>query len=53
MTPRGRDTEHQLRQGSKITLVRSYLRVSQAAGQVEILIFLVKIKLFQYMPIFL
>ena len=31
-------------QGSKIVLVRSYLRVSQAAGQVNILIFLVKIK---------
>ena len=33
-------------QGSKIALVRSYLRVPQAAGQVKILIFLVKIKLF-------
>ena len=33
-------------QGSKIALVRSYLRVPQAAGQVEILIFLVKIKFF-------
>ena len=31
-------------QGSKIVLVRSYLQVSQAAGQVNILIFLVKIK---------
>ena len=31
-------------QGSKIVLVRSYLRVSQAAGQVNILIFLLKIK---------
>ena len=31
-------------QGSKIALVRSYLRVPQAAGQVKILIFLVKIK---------
>ena len=29
-------------QGSKIALVRSYLRVPQAAGQVEILIVLVK-----------
>ena len=33
-------------QGSKIALVRSYLRVPQAAGQVKILIFLVKIKNF-------
>ena len=33
-------------QGSKIALVRSYLRVTQAAGQVKILIFLVKIKKF-------
>ena len=33
-------------QGSKIALVRSYLRVPQAAGQVKISIFLVKIKLF-------
>ena len=33
-------------QGSKIALVRSYLRVSQAAGQVKILIFLVKINFF-------
>ena len=33
-------------QGSKIALVRSYLLVSQAAGQVKILIFLVKIKNF-------
>ena len=31
-------------QGSKIVLVRSYLRVSQAAGQVNILIFLLEIK---------
>ena len=30
-------------QGSKIVLVRSYLRVPEAAGQVKILIFLVKI----------
>ena len=30
----------------KIALVRSYLRVPQAAGQVKILIFLVKINLF-------
>ena len=30
-------------QGSKIALVRSYLRVPQAAGQVKILIFLEKI----------
>ena len=33
-------------QGSKIALVRSYLRVPQAAGQVKILMFLVKIKFF-------
>ena len=39
-------------QGSKIALVRSHLRVSQAAGQVKILIFLVKfIYLFPSMPI--
>ena len=39
-------------QGSKIALVRSYLRVPKAAGQVDILIFLVKkIKIFPYMPI--
>ena len=40
-----------LLQGSKIVLVRSYLRVSQAAGQVNILIFLLKIKLSPCMPI--
>ena len=39
-------------QGSKNALVRSYLRVPEAAGQVEILIFLVKIIFFPYMPIF-
>ena len=33
-------------QGSKIALVRSYLRVPQAAGQVKILIFLVKFYFF-------
>ena len=33
-------------QGSKIALVRSYLRVPQAAGQVKILLFPVKIKNF-------
>ena len=38
-------------QGSKIVLVRSYLRVSQAAGQVNILIFLLKIKFSTCMPI--
>ena len=38
-------------QGSKIALVRSYLRVPKAAGQVKILIFLVKIKFSPYMPI--
>ena len=31
-------------QGSKIALVRSHLQVPQAAGQVKILIFLLKIK---------
>ena len=35
-----------LMQGSKIALVRSYLRVPQAAGQAKILIFLVKINFF-------
>ena len=38
-------------QGSKIVLVRSYLRVFQAAGQVNILIFLLKIKFSPCMPI--
>ena len=38
-------------QGSKIVLVRSYLRVSQAAGQVNILIFLLKINFSPCMPI--
>ena len=38
-------------QGSKIVLVRLYLRVSQAAGQVNILIFLLKIKFSPCMPI--
>ena len=33
-----------LDQGSKIELVLSYLQVPQAAGQVKILLFLVKIK---------
>ena len=36
-------------QGSKIALVRSYLQVPQAAGQVKILIFLMKI---EYFPIY-
>ena len=36
-------------QGSKKALVRSYLRVPQAAGQVKILIFLVK---FKFSPIY-
>ena len=40
-----------MQQGSKIVLVRSYLRVSQAAGQVNILIFLLKIKFSLFMPI--
>ena len=35
-----------LRQASEIALVRSYLQVPQAAGQVKILIFLVKINFF-------
>ena len=39
-------------QGSKISLVRSFLRVPQAAGQVKILIFLVKVIFFPRMPIF-
>ena len=38
-------------QGSKIVLVRSYLRVSQAAGQVNILIFLLKINFSPCIPI--
>ena len=38
-------------QGLKIVLVRSYLRVSQAAGQVNILVFLLKIKFSPCMPI--
>ena len=38
-------------QGSKIALVRSYLRVPQTVGQVNILIFLVKINFSPYMPI--
>ena len=38
-------------QGSKIVLVHSYLPVSQAAGQVNILIFLLKIKFSPCMPI--
>ena len=38
-------------QGSKIVLARSYLRVSQAAGQVNILIFLLKIKFSPCVPI--
>ena len=38
-------------QGSKKVLVRSYFRVSQAAGQVNVLIFLLKIKFFPCMPI--
>ena len=35
-------------QGLKIALVRSYLRVPQAAGQVEFFIFLVKIDFFPH-----
>ena len=37
---------NRLIQGSKIALVRSYLRVPQGTGQVNILIFLVKITFF-------
>ena len=37
--------------GLKIALVRSYLRVPKAAGQVKILIFLVKISFLPYFPI--
>ena len=40
-----------INQGSKIALVRSYLRVPQAAGQVKILRFLVNIEFSPYMPI--
>ena len=40
-----------LDQGSKIALVRLYLQVPKAAGQVKILKFLVKIKFYPYMPI--
>ena len=40
-------------QGSKIALVRSYLRVPQAAGQVNIMRFLVNIKFSPYIPILL
>ena len=39
-------------QGLKIALVHSYLRVSEAAGQVKILIFLLKIKLSTYISKF-
>ena len=39
-------------QGSKIALVRSYLRVPQAAGQVKILIFLVEVNFFPCTAIF-
>ena len=40
-----------LEQGSTIVLVRSYLRVLKTAGQVNILIFLVKIRFSLCMPI--
>ena len=43
---RNRDRWVQGSQGSKIALVRSFLRVPQAEGQVKILIFQVKIKFF-------
>ena len=39
-------------QGSKIPLIRSYLQVPQAAGQVKILRFLVNIKFSTYIQIF-
>ena len=39
-------SENSRTQGSKIALVRSYLRVPQAVGRVKNLIFLVIIKLF-------
>ena len=42
-------TADQPMQGSKIPLVGSYLRVPQAAGQVKLLTFLMKIK---YFPIY-
>ena len=43
------DPDEMQHQGSKIALVRSYLRVPKAAGQVEILILLMKMK---YFPIY-
>ena len=43
---KNRTSNKKFMQGSKIALVRSYLRVPQAAGQVENLIFLVKINFF-------
>ena len=45
------DLDQSPHQGSKIVLVCSYLRVSQAAGQVNIMIFLLKIKFSPCMPI--
>ena len=42
-------TKVNIAQGSKIVLVRSYLRVPQTAGQVKILLFLVK---FKFPPIY-
>ena len=47
--PLGTKTTLGRKQGSKIALVRLYLRVRQAAGQVKILIFIVKIK---FIPIY-
>ena len=38
--------------GLEIALIRSYLRVPQAAGQVKFLMFLVYIKFSPYMPIY-
>ena len=42
-----------LYQGSKIALVRSYLRVPQIAGQVEIWMICIDYTFFPYMPIFI
>ena len=39
-------TDKLVKWGSKIALVRSYVRVPQVAGQVKILIFLVRINVF-------
>ena len=44
-------TDKLVKWDSKIALVRFYVRVPQVAGQVKILIFLVKINVFQCLPI--